>query len=281
MDRGPTVGARFGPYEILEVLGEGGMGAVFRARSERHGAVALKVIRPELAEDETLHRRFAREACCAAKIRHRHVVPVLDVGDVDGVPYLGERYVAGGTLHDRIQRHGPLPLDDVVSICLQVASGLDAMHAAGIVHRDLKPANILLGEDGCAFITDFGVAKDAQATALTRTGQTLGSIDYMAPEQIRGQRVTALTDVYALGCVVCECLSGEPPFGEGAGMDALWAHLRDEPRDPCAGRDDVPPHLSWAALLALEKEPSRRPPTPTAYARMVQMAALPANGRPL
>ncbi|HEY3019017.1 MAG TPA: serine/threonine-protein kinase, partial [Solirubrobacteraceae bacterium] len=270
---GPVIGGRFGSYEVLDLVGEGGMGAVYRARSADGATVALKVIKPAFGHDEMFRRRFTREARSAAKVQHPHVVALIDAGEIDGVAYLAEGYVRGESLEGRLRREGPLPLDDIVTMCLQVASGLDALHAAGIVHRDLKPANILLDEDGAAFITDFGLAKDSQASVLTRVGSTVGTADYMAPEQIRGGQVTAATDVYALGCVVSECLRGEPPFADRQGMQIFWAHLRDDAPDPCAARDDVAPDVSWAVLQALAKEPSRRPPTATAYARMLQMAA--------
>jgi serine/threonine-protein kinase len=158
-------------------------------------------------------------------------------------------------------------------LALEVAKGLGALHTEQLVHRDLKPANILLDESGRAYITDFGLAKDRDASALTEPGQAVGSMDYMAPEQIRGEEVTGRTDVYALGCVMCECLRGTPPFADRQGMRILWAHLQEEPPDPAADRDDVPADVSWAILRALEKEPDKRPQTATAYAHMVRVAA--------
>jgi serine/threonine-protein kinase len=269
----PRPGERFGRYELLSLLGEGGMGSVYLAQADGGEQVALKVIKPALAGDDVFRRRFAREARSAAKVSHPHVVALVDVGEEDGVPYLAQRYVAGGTLDDRIGADGPLPLEETVMVCLQVAGGLGALHEAGLVHRDLKPSNILIANDGSAHLTDFGLAKDQQASVLTKAGQAVGSVDYMAPEQIRGQPVTPRTDVYALGCVVAECLSGCAPFADRQGMRVLWAHLQDDPPDPCANRADGSPDLSWAVLRALEKDPAARPPTATAFARMVQIAA--------
>ena len=165
-----------------------------------------------------------------------------------------------------------------MKICLWVASGLDAIHAAGLIHRDVKPGNILLDEDGVAFITDFGLAKDSQGTVLTKPGQALGSLDYMAPEQIRSEPVTGAADVYALGCVMFECLTGAPPFADRQGMRVLWAHLQDVPADPCASRAGMPKEFGQTICMALEKDPDKRPPTATAYARMVQIASGAAFG---
>jgi serine/threonine-protein kinase len=198
---------------------------------------------------------------------------VLDSGEHEGVPYMAQPFIDGGSLQERLERDGRLELEEAVTLCLQVAKGLGALHAHGLIHRDLKPANILLDERGCAFVADFGLAKDPQASLITQPGQAVGSLDYMAPEQIRAEQVTAATDVYSLGCVTVECLCGRPPFADREGMQILWAHLRDDPPDPCADRPDVPEHVSWAVLSALQKDPTRRPPTATAYARMVQAAA--------
>lgn len=200
-------------------------------------------------------------------------MPVLDTGDHEGLPYMAQQLIPAGTLQDKINREGELPLRQIVTLCLQVATGLDALHKEGIVHRDVKPANILLDEEECAYVTDFGLAKDRDASVLTEPGQTVGSVDYMAPEQIRGHEISPATDTYALGCVMCECLSGSPPFAPHEGMRLLWAHLQDEAPDPCATRADVPENVSWAVATALSKQPDERPPSPVAYARMVQVAA--------
>src|SRR3954464_544706 len=239
----PNVGERFGTYEVLERLGEGGMGTVFRARSPAGAAVALKVIRPELAGDLMFRARFDREARTAAMVRHSHVVGLVDVGEQDGVPYLASSFVPGGTLERRLHRDERLVLGEIVTIALHVADGLDALHAAGLVHRDLTPSNILLGDDGEGYISDFGLAKHAQSTRLTQQGTTVGSAEYMAPEQVRGADTGPAADIYALGCVVFACLAGAPPFAPARGVDAMLAALSQEPGDPCARRDDAPPDL--------------------------------------
>jgi len=270
-------GQTCGPYRVEELLGEGGMGFVYRATDAGGRTVALKLVKGEIASDSVFRRRFDREARTAARIGHPNVVPVLDTGEFEGIPYMAQQFIAGGSLEHRIKRDGQLELEFVLDVCTQVADGLDAMHAEGLFHRDVKPANILLDETGKAYITDFGLMKDRDASVLTRAGQALGSMDYMAPEQIRGEEVSAQSDVYALGCVMFECLAGKPPFADRQGMRILWAHLQEEPPDPCAERPDIPPDVSWAILRALEKEPDKRPPTATAYAHGVRLAALGRN----
>jgi len=266
-------GDRVGPYLIERRLGEGGMGLVFKARGPDGRDVALKLVRDELSQDAVLRKRFDREARAARRVDSPHLVGVLDTGEFGGIPYMAQEFISGETLKDRIDREGPLALEDAVLVCLQVARGLDALHAERLVHRDLKPGNILLDEGGDVHITDFGLAKDRDASVLTKSGTSVGSFDYMAPEQIRGEEVTAVSDVYALGCVVHECLCGEPPFADRDGRQVLWAHLRDPAPDACAARADAPADLGWAVARALDKEPGRRPPSATAYARMVQVAA--------
>jgi serine/threonine-protein kinase len=266
-------GAVVGPYTVEAILGVGGMGRVYEAVGPDGEHVALKVVKTDLARDTVFRRRFAREAGIAQRVVHRHVVPVVDQGEHQGIPYLAQRFIRGGSLAELLEREGSLDVETAVRICLWVASGLDAVHAAGLIHRDVKPGNILLDEDGVAYITDFGLAKDSQGTVLTRPGQALGSLDYMAPEQIRSEPVSGAADVYALGCVMTECLSGSPPFADRQGMRVLWAHLQDEPPNPCAERGGVPAELGQTVLMALEKDPGKRPPTATAYARMVQIAS--------
>jgi len=269
----PKTGDTFGRWTLGDQLGEGGMGRVFRAIDGNGDEAAVKIVKADLARDRIFRRRFDREASIAQRVEHPHVVPVIDKGEQDGLPYLAQVFVRGGSLEERILREGKLPLAEAVRICTAVASGLDALHEQGLIHRDVKPANILLGDDGTPYITDFGLAKDRDASVITKTGQALGSMDYMSPEQIRGEEVSAQSDVYGLGCVLFECLAGQPPFFDRKGMRILWAHLQEDPPDPAAGRDDVPEDVTWALLKALAKEPDQRPPTATAYASMVRIAA--------
>jgi serine/threonine protein kinase len=273
----PQPGESVGPYRVESMLGEGGMGRVYRAVGPSGEVVALKVVKAELAKDDVFRRRFEREAGAAARVAHSNVVPVVDRGEHEGIPYMAQQFITGGSLEQKIKREGTLSLAESVDLCTQVGEGLDALHAEGLIHRDVKPGNILLDDAGKAYITDFGLMKDREASVLTRPGQALGSMDYMAPEQIRGEEVNAQSDVYALGCVMIECLSGKPPFADRQGMRILWAHLQEDPPDPAEGRDDIPPDVGWAITRALEKEPEKRPPTATAYAHMVRIAALGMN----
>jgi serine/threonine protein kinase len=262
-----------GPYRIEGILGVGGMGQVYRAIGPDGGLVALKLVKPDLARDLTFRKRFDREARIAQQVSHPNVVPVLDTGEENGIPYLAQRFVGNGNLAEKIEQDGELQLDTITKVCDEVAGGLDALHEHGLVHRDVKPANILLDETGTAFITDFGLAKDSQGSLLTRPGQALGSLDYMSPEQIRSEEVTPATDVYSLGCVVWECLCGAPPFADRQGMRVLWAHLQDMPQSPCERRPDVSAEVGEVILQAVAKEPSDRPQSTGKFAQLLRSAA--------
>jgi serine/threonine protein kinase len=266
------LGAVIGPYRIEALVGEGGMGKVFRAVKEGESEpVALKVMRSRLSDEEESRKRFLREARAAGEVRHRHLVPVLDAGEAGGRRYLVMPYVPGRNLDDRLGE-GALPIPDAVRILAEVGSGLDALHRAGLVHRDVKSSNVLLDEQGSAALTDFGLAKRDDWSRLTKMGQVMGTVDYIAPELLRGDPATPASDLYALGCVTYEMVAGRPPF-EGGMFEVGMAHLEEEPPDPVAGRSDAPRGLGTAVLLALAKDPRRRPPTATAFANMVSAAA--------
>ena len=269
-------GDAFGEYLIDEPVGQGGMGIVFRAIREDGAVVALKVLKPGLVADENAARRFAREARAAAEVVHPHLIDVIDAGDVDGTSFLAMRYVAGRSLDDRIREHGPLAVEDTTRIAAEIASALDALHAAEFVHRDVKPSNILLDDARGALLTDFGLVKRRDYSMLTAPGQMLGTLDYIAPELLRGAAPGPGSDVYALGCVVFECLAGTPPFGGHSVFEVGMAHLGDPPPDPCRERDDAPDGLSRHVLSALAKRPEERPPSATAYAERLLEAVRPA-----
>jgi serine/threonine protein kinase len=257
-----AAGSEFGGFRIERTLGHGGMGIVYLARELRlDRLVALKVIRPELAGEESFRARFRSETLTAASVEHPRVVTVFGAGEHDGLLYVAMRYVPGRDLGRLIAADGALDPEDAAALIAQIADGLDAVHAAGLVHRDVKPANVIVedgpaGSDSAAFLTDFGLAKAMASTAgLTATGEVIGSVDYMAPEQIEGQRVDARTDVYALGCVLFHAVGGEVPFPERESSAKMWAHLNEPPP---AARERV---LDPVIRRAMAKEPSRRYPS--------------------
>jgi serine/threonine protein kinase len=263
----PAIGTRIGSYQIAELLGVGGMGRVYRAIGDDGQEVALKLVKEDYARDETFRRRFIREARIAQSVKHPNVVPVVGTGEADGIPYMAQRFVDGLSLEQLLRRDGPLDVPTATRICGDVAAGLEGLWAAGMVHRDVKPGNVMLDNAGKAYITDFGLAKDTQGSVLTLPGQALGSMDYMAPEQIRGEPVSAASDIYALGCVMYESLCGRTPFADAQGMRILWAHLQDEPPDPRRYRPELSEEFAQRMLSALRKEPDQRPASAGEYAR--------------
>lgn len=274
---GPESSDVLGPYRLESVLGEGAVGTVYRALRVSDGqVVALKVLKGKLAADETYRRRFAHEARAAQEVRHKHLVPILDAGEADGRPYLAVAFVDGRTLEERLE-DGPMPLQEILRLAAGVGAGLDALHEHGLVHRDIKPSNIMLNQEGSALLTDFGLAKGPAYTVLTRPGQLVGTLDYLAPELIKGQEASPASDLYALGCVVYECVAGQPPFGGKGVLEIGMAHLDQEPPDPVESRPDLPSGLTWALRQALAKDPSDRPPTAAAYANMLTVAARPRH----
>ncbi len=206
------------------------MGSVFRAvQRDRGQVVALKVMKPTLASDDQYTRRFLHEARAASELEHEHLVPLLDFGFAHGRPYLAMRYVVGRSLGERIDAEGPLPIGDAVRIAGQVGRALDALHARGLVHRDVKPANIMLDQAGTASLTDFGLAKGDGYSTVTKPGQIVGTLDYLAPELIKGEPAGPMSDLYALGCVVFECLCGRPPFAGKRVFEAAPPCCRTSP----------------------------------------------------
>ena len=271
-------GDMLGGYTLEESLGEGGMGLVFRARAADGREVALKVLKIELAGDLVFQHRFRQEARAAAEVHDPHLVPIIEASEADGRHYLAVDYVPGGSLGDRISESTTLGIAELVRVISEVASGLDALHAAGIVHRDIKPHNILFSAEGTAMLTDFGLAKGPAYTVLTRPGQVMGTLDYLAPELIRGQPATPLTDVYALGCLAFECATGKAPFADKGIFEVGLAHLEEPPPDPTVGRPELSPGFSAALLSALEKDPEDRPAGAGAFADALRRAH--EEGRP-
>ncbi|MEP6909824.1 MAG: serine/threonine-protein kinase [Actinomycetota bacterium] len=267
-------GDTLGDYRLEESLGVGGMGLVFRAvRTDDGREVALKVLKIELAGDLVFQHRFRQEARAAAEVHDSHLVPIIEAAEADGRHYLAVDYVPGGSLADRLEGSTTLEIEDVVRVVSEVGTGLDALHNAGIVHRDIKPQNILFDADGTAMLTDFGLAKGPAYTVLTKPGQVMGTLDYLAPELIRGQPATPLTDVYALGCVGFECATGNAPFADKGLFEVGLAHLEEPPPDPAAARSELSAGLAAALLSALEKDPAQRPQSAGAFADRLRAAS--------
>jgi serine/threonine-protein kinase len=249
-------------YELEALLGRGGMASVYRARDSILGReVALKVLHAEAARDPELLERFRREARSAANLGHRHIATMIDRGEHDGVPYIVFEYLGGGNLKQLIRR-GEVPIAKAVDLAIQVALGLEYAHRAGLVHRDVKPQNILLDDSGQAKVIDFGIARAATVHAgLTGTGTVLGTSDYIAPEQAQGRRVEERTDVYSLGVVLYELLTGEVPFPGENFVAVAMRHINEEAPSPAERRKGVSPRLDAAVRWAMAKDPNDRPTT--------------------
>ncbi|MFE0045171.1 serine/threonine-protein kinase [Streptomyces albireticuli] len=260
------IGRRIAAYRVESEIGRGGMAVVYRARDLRLGrTVALKLLAPELARNDTFRKRFGHESQVAAAIDHPHIVPVFEAGEADGVLYIAMRYVAGQDLRALLDRSGPLSLAVACRIAVQVASALDAAHAHDLVHRDVKPGNILVAEGTDAdhpehvYLTDFGLTKKSLSlTGYTRVGQFVGTLDYVAPEQISGKPVDGRCDVYSLACVVYEMLSGAPPFRRDDDMALLWAHQYDPPPRASDNIPGLPAAADEVLATALAKSPDDR-----------------------
>ncbi|MGW0337040.1 serine/threonine-protein kinase [Streptomyces sp. NPDC003011] len=281
------VGQQVASYRIEQEIGRGGMAVVYRARDLRlDRTVALKLLAPELARNDTFRRRFTHESHVAAAIDHPHIVPVFEAGETDGLLYIAMRYVPGSDLRHLLDRDGPLPLATAVRIAAQVGSALDAAHEHGLVHRDVKPGNILVarGTDSDhpehVYLTDFGLTKKSLSlTGFTTVGQFVGTLDYVAPEQISGRPVDGRCDVYGFACVVYETLAGRPPFRRDDDMALLWAHQYDEPTPLTEARPGLAPHLDAVFAKALAKSPDDRYDSCLAFVAALRGAR--AGGRPL
>ncbi len=250
-----------GRYRLDKPIGSGGMATVWRARDEVTGQdVALKRMHARVQDDPDLIERFRREAQVVARLSHPSVVRLLDEGEDDDGPYIVFELVEGTNLKALIRSRGALSPELAASITSQVARGLELAHRSGVVHRDIKSHNVLVADDGTAKLTDFGIARllDGDQGGLTRTGTVLGTSDYLAPEQARGLRVDGRTDVYSLGIVVYECLTGQLPFPADTPMGVAQRQVRDPMPDPRDVQPGIPPHLASVVLRACEKDPSAR-----------------------
>ncbi len=248
-----------GRYELVRLIASGGMAEVWEARDQVLGReVAVKLLHRHLADNATFTQRFRAEAIAAARLHHTSIVSIYDTCSDDGYEAIVMELVRGRTLRDYLDERHQLAPDEVVQIGADVADALSAAHQARIIHRDIKPANILLCDDARVMVTDFGIAKVRDDTDLTSTGTMLGTVKYLAPEQVESRPVDARTDVYALGVVLYETLVGRPPFvGDTAAATAL-ARLHQTPPSPRSYRSDVPPALDAVVMRALARDPNQR-----------------------
>ncbi len=248
-----------GRYQVLAILGKGGMGAVYKTRDrELDRVVALKVIRPELAASTDITQRFKQEIILAREITHRNIVRMYDLGQFDETKFVTMEFVEGETLAESLKRRGRFPAGDAVAVMRQVCDGLAAAHGRHIVHRDLKPANVMCDPEGRVIIMDFGLARDVAADHLTQTGMVLGTVDYMSPEQARGQTVDARSDIFAVGLILYELLTGERPFPADSAIATLVKRSQERTRPPSTVVPEVPKAVDDIVMRCLETDPARR-----------------------
>ncbi len=273
-------GTVFAGHRIESVAGRGGMGVVYRATQlALDRTVALKVIAPGLLEDQNIRHRFVRESKVAASIDHPNVIPIYYAGEEQGIAYIAMRYVSGDDVRSLVRRERRLTPERAARIVGQTGAALDAAHAAGLVHRDIKPANVLLGPEDHVYLTDFGLTKHTLSVgSSTRPGHWVGTLDYVSPEQIRGDRVDARSDVYALGCLLFYVLTGRVPFEREGDEAKLWAHLSEPPPKASEHVPGVPAALDAVIERALAKQPDDRYPSAGDLARAARAAA--AGRRP-
>ena len=268
---GLRAGSRVAGYTIEDQIGRGGMAVVYRASDSRlNRTVALKILAPELATDTAFRQRFIREMRAAAAVDHPNIVPVFDAGEADGSLFIAMRYVSGQDLRTLLDTEQRLPAARAARLIIQAASALDEAHSHGLVHRDVKPGNMLIasGQPDHLYLSDFGLSKqDVSSGPLTLTGQFLGTLDYMAPEQIEGPQVDGRADLYSLACTAFEMLAGQPPFRRDQGMAVLWAQLQAPAPSLRALRPDLPPAADEVITRALAKSPNDRYPSCTVFAQ--------------
>ncbi len=256
----PVVGELIaGRYEVEELVGSGGMSSVYRAHDRLlERTVALKILHEQFTRDDGYVERFRREARAVAQLTHPNIVTVIDRGEQDGRQFIVFEYVHGMNLKELVEQEGPLPPGEVIELALQIARGLAFAHEQGLVHRDVKPQNVLLDADGRAKVTDFGIARALDVDGMTITGTIMGTSNYIAPEQARGEPVDEQTDVYSLGCVLYELLAGEVPFDGDNFVAVAMRHVNDPVPSVREVRPDVPPRLDWAIQQAMAKDPGDR-----------------------
>ena len=281
----PGISGRIAGYRLDGYIGRGDVAVVYLAQDERlDHKVALKVLTPELASDAAFRIRFLREARSASAVGHPHIIPVYEAGEASGIAYLAMRYVQGGDARSLLSRLGPLPFACAWTIIAQVASALDAAHAHGLIHRDVKPASMLLdtssaaggrtpGSDvGHVYLSDFGMSKNSPPGDTTAAGQFVGTLDYVAPEQIQGRVLDGRADLYSLACAGFELLCGTPPFGQDQGLTVMYEQLYAPPPAAAAWRPDLPAAADLVLARALAKSPADRYATCGQFAEELRTA---------
>ena len=253
------VGSMFGPYHLKRLLGRGGMGEVYEAEhTVKEWTVAVKLMSDTFSSDPVFRERMKREARIAGRLQEPHVVPIHDYGEIDGQMFMEMRLIEGTDLDSVLKRFGPLTPARAVAIITQVASALDAAHAAGVMHRDVKPPNILVTRDDFAYLVDFGIASATTDEKLTQLGTAVGTWKYMAPERFSNDEVTYRADIYALACVLHECLTGAPPYKSDSAGSLVTAHLRDPIPQPSTARPGIPRAFDAVIARGMAKKPEDR-----------------------
>ena len=275
----PRIGDEFAGYRLVSLLGHGGMSIVYRAEHialER--TVALKLLSPRLSDDEDFRERFQRESKVAASLEHPNIIPIYEAGGENGVFYIAMRYVDGADLKTRLKESGQLEAQQVVSFVAQVAAALEAAHARGLIHRDVKPANILIapgaGVEGSdhVYLSDFGVAKNTGAAGLTKTGLFVGTAEYASPEQIEGKELDGRADIYSLGCVTYEALTGAPTYEKESEVAMMYAHLLEPPPKLSERRPDLGFPVDEVIAKAVAKSRDDRYARPSEFALALRQA---------
>jgi tRNA A-37 threonylcarbamoyl transferase component Bud32 len=275
----PRIGDEYAGYRLVSLIGHGGMSIVYKAEHIKlERTVALKLLSPQLSEDESFRERFQRESKVAAALEHPNIIPIYEAGDENGVFYIAMRYVDGADLKTRLKQGGPLEAAQVASLVSQVAAALEAAHEKGLIHRDVKPANILIavgaGVEGSdhAYLSDFGVAKNTAAAGFTKTGLFVGTADYASPEQIEGRELDGRADVYSLGCVTYEALTATPTYEKDSEVAMMYAHLLEPPPKLTEKRPDLSPEVDEVIAKAVAKSKEDRYARPTDFAIALKQA---------
>lgn len=248
-----------GRYEIIELVSEGGMAMVYRARCRMlDRIVAVKILKDEYSSDLNFVQKFKTEGLAAAQLSHPNIVNIFDVGQEEDVYYIVMEFIEGETLKEYIQREAPLPVEQAITIATMICDGLQHAHEKGIIHRDIKPHNIIITETGIVKVADFGIAKAISKKTITYGGNIVGSVHYIAPEQARGEPVTRTTDIYSLGCVIYEMLTGKMPFDAESPITVALKHIHDDPVPPRSFNSEIPKALETVILRAMAKNPVQR-----------------------